>query len=168
LLCEAEDAPSLAQSKVSFYAVRGQARSASIWYLARSGAADSTDLVRLDLEANSLLSHPDGTPVAPGDSVLITMEVKDQERGIVWFLPAGLGFSPSDPARMTFAYGETDDDVNGDGQVDADDEALEAGFAIWRQEAETDPFTELPSQVNPTAERVSADIEGFTRYAVAY
>jgi len=167
-LCEADDAPSLAQSKVSFYAVRGQARSGSIWYHADPGATDSTELVRLDLGPNSLLTHPDGTPVAAGDSVLITMEVVDQDRGIVWFQPAGLRFSSSEPARMTFGYGETDDDVNGDGLVDDDDEALEAAFAIWRQQSETEPFTELPSQVNQAAERVAADIDGFTRYAVAY
>jgi hypothetical protein len=167
-LCEAEEAPSLAQSKVSFYAVRGEARSGSIWYHARPGAADSTELVRLDLGPTSLLAHPGGTPVAPGDSVLITIEVKDQERGIVWFQPDGLAFSPSEPARMTFAYGEADDDVNGDGMVDDDDEALEAGFAIWRQESETEPFTPLPSQLDQPAEQVAADIEGFTRYAVAY
>ena len=72
------------------------------------------------------------------------------------------------PAALTFGYGETDDDVNRDGVVDGADQALEAGFAIWRQESENQVFTRLPSQVDQPAEQVSAEIEGFTRYAVAY
>ena len=167
-LCEADDAPSLAETKVMFYAVRGEARSGSLWYHPVSGQTDSVELVRLELGPNSLLTHPGGSPVVPGDSVLITIEVLEQDRGIIWFQPAGLGFSAADPAVLTFGYGQTDDDINGDGVVDATDEALEPGLALWRQETEADPFTPVPSQVDQSLERVSAGIDGFTRYAVAY
>lgn len=167
-LCEADDAPSLAETKVMFYAVRGQARSGSLWYHPVSGSSDSTELVRLELGPNTLLTHPSGSPVAAGDSVLITIEVLEQDRGIVWFQPVGVGFSPGEPAVLTFGYGQTNDDVNGDGVVNQADEDLEAAFALWRQESEADPFTQVPSQVDQPAERVRAEIDGFTRYAVAY
>lgn len=163
-----EDAPPLASTEVSFYAVRGQARDVRIMYRPEPGAADSTEFVHFVVPAGSLVAEPDGTPIAEGDSLRITLTVVDTQRLIVQYEPAGLQFSTGNPAEVTYSYGETEDDLDGDGDVDADDEAIETTFAIWRQETAGGPYTAIPSTVNTSAEQVFAEIDGFTRYAVAY
>jgi hypothetical protein len=52
--------------------------------------------------------------------------------------------------------------------VDGDDDALVAKLHIWQQEDILSPWTELESTVDVNAKVVSADIPGFTNYAVAY
>lgn len=162
----ADDAPPLADTVVSFYAVRGQQRVGRIVYRARPGASDSTELVRLTVPANARLRRPDGTLVATGDSVLITMTVVDATRGVVYFAPAGLSFGPTQTAALRFSFAETDDDVNDDGAVDATDAALQATFAVWRQADAASPWTALAS--TRSGETVTAQIPGFTNYALAY
>jgi hypothetical protein len=164
----AAGAPSLAQTTASFWAVRGETRSASIWYHAQPGASDSTEFVRFAVDSESLVEHPDGTPVAAGDSVLITLTVVDTTDLIVDFQPQGLRFAAAAPAKLTFGYAETDPDLDFDGTVDDDDAALEATLGIGRQEMSSDPFQPIPSQADTLADQVRADIDGFTRYAVMY
>lgn len=164
----AQDAPSLAHTTTSFWAVRGQTRSGSIVYHARPGATDSTELVRLVVHKGSLVRRPDGTRLAKGDSVLITLTVVDTVNLIVDFQPQGLVFARAAPAVMTFGYAETDPDLDFDGTIDDDDARLEAALTIGRQELRSDPFGPLPSQVDARVDKVQAEIDGFTRYAVMY
>jgi hypothetical protein len=163
-----DDAPPLATTQVSFYAVRGQEREARIMYRPEPGAADSSEFVHFVVGAGSLVEGPGGTPIAEGDSLQITLTVVDTQSLIVDFQPAGLRFAPGSPAKATYSYGETEGDLDGDGDVDAEDEAIESTFAIWRQQAAGEPYTAIPSTVDTAAEQVTADIGGFTRYAVAY
>jgi len=163
-----DDAPPLATTRVSFYAVRGQERQALIMYRAQPGAADSSEFVRFVVPAGSLVERPDGSPIALGDSLRITLTVVDTLRLIVDFQPSGLRFATNHPARLRFSYGETDDDLDDDGEVGPDDEAIEATFAIWRQETAGEPYRKIPSTALTVAEQVVAEIGGFTRYAVAY
>jgi hypothetical protein len=160
------DAPALAQSAVSFYAVRGRQRSAGIFYRPRPGASDSTELVRLTVPAGAALRRPNGALVAPGDSVRITLTVVDPARGVVSFQPSGLSFGAATPAALRFSFAETDDDVNGDGARDAADEALRARFAVWRQANGAAPWAPLPS--TRAGDVVTAAVPGFTNYAIAY
>ncbi|MDQ3207486.1 MAG: hypothetical protein M3Q37_02670 [Gemmatimonadota bacterium] len=164
----ADDAPPLAATQVSFYAVRGQEREARIMYRPKPGAADSSEFVRFVVGAGSLVERPDGSPIAMGDSLQITLTVVDTVRLIVDFQPDGLRFAAGSLARLRFSYGETDDDLDDDGDADAADEAIETTFAIWRQETAGAPYSRIPSTVDTVAEQVAADIDGFTRYAVAY
>lgn len=161
-------APPLATESVSFWAVRGQTREAEIRYLPHTAGGSGNRLVRLKLDKRSLVSRPDGTPMASGDSLLITMTVVDAGRMIVQFEPAGLVFAPNRAAQLTFWYLEANHDFNSDGRIDAADAALEAGFAIWGQETPTDPWQQLGSFVDPLENEVETEIPGFTRYAVAY
>lgn len=163
-----QGAPSLAQTTTSFWAVRGQTRSGSIKYHARPGATDSTELVRFVVGSGSLFERPDGTPLGEGDSVLITLTVVDPVDLIVDFQPKGLAFAAAAPAVMTFGYAETDPDLDFDGTVDDDDAELEAALTVGRQEVPSAPFGPIPSQVNTLADKVQAQIDGFTRYAVMY
>lgn len=161
-------APPLAQASVSFYAVRGQDREAVIWYHARPGAIDSTRLARLRVRKESLVGDAQGTPLAMGDSVLITMTVVDTARQLIELQPSGLTFSANDPARLTLCFLEMDHDFNGDGGIDTADLEIENTFQIWAQERPGDPFVSLPSELGESGDEVETDIPGFTRYVVAY
>ena len=163
----APGAPSLATKQVSFYAVRGQYRQVEIMYHARSGVSDSTRFVLFSVPAQSLVKRPDGTSIAPGDSVAITLTVTDTVNLIVQFEPSGMQFASGYPANLVMSYAETDPDVNGDGVVNAIDTSLEGLLKIWCQEI-SEPFRVIGSLLDESRKTVSAAISGFTNYAVAY
>ncbi len=164
----ADSAPPLAAGQVSFWAVRGQTREAELRFLPHPGAHSGNRLVRLKLDKRSLVARPDGTPIAPGDSLRITLTVVDSGAMIVEFQPAGLVFAPNRGAQLTMWYLEANHDFNRDGMLTAADSAVEAGFALWGQETPADPWVPLPSVLSPQENEVEAEIPGFTRYAVAY
>lgn len=161
-------APPLTAASVSFWAVRGQTRQGEIRYQPRPGAGTGDRLVRLKLDKRSLVTRPDGTPIAPGDSLLITLTVVDAARMVVEFQPAGLVFAPNREAQLTFWYLEADHDFNRDGVIDSADALIESGFAIWGQETPADPWQPLVSILDSHENEVETEIPGFTRYAVAY
>ena len=111
---------------------------------------------------------PDGTPFAEDDSVLITVRVVDPARLLFEFEPAGLTFNPARPAELKIHYDHADDDLDEDGDVDLDDEALELTIAIWRQGNDGDPFERLGSLLIDDLEEIEAELQGFSRYALAY
>src|SRR5512141_1033050 len=152
---------------VTFYAVRGQDREGKIFYLAPDGSPGE-EFVRLKVGSATLLARPDGSPVAEGDSVLITMRVVDPALLLVEFQPSGLQFNPAEPAEVEMRYGEADNDLNGDGHVDGEDEALISSLGIWRQELPGLPFVRLSSSLFTSLTSCDAKITGFTRYALAY
>jgi hypothetical protein len=160
-------APPLEADSVSFYAKVGQDREVRMRYTSSSGSG-SGEFLRFRVRQNSLLRRPDGTPFAVGDSVRIDIVVVDHPRLIVDFRPAGLDFSPTAPAELRMEYGETDDDVDADGDVDARDEDLESTIGLWRQEAAGQPWARIGSIVVKDLERVEGTLIGFTRYALAY
>ena len=164
----AATAPALGERLVSFWAVRGETREVRLMYRARPGAADSVEFARFRVEDRSLVNRPDGTPIAQGDSVLITLQVVDTLKLITEFSPQGLDFSSSRPARLWLKFAEADPDLNGDGLVNADDTALLLALRIWRQERPGDPWSTLSSSVDTVSKEVEADIPGFTRYALSY
>jgi hypothetical protein len=164
----AATAPALGERQVSFWAVRGETREVRLTYRARPGATDSVEFARFRVEDRSLVNRPDGTPIAQGDSVLITLQVVDTLKLITEFAPQGLDFSSSRPARLWLKFGEADPDLNGDGLVNEDDTALLLALRIWRQEQPGDPWSMLSSSVDTVSKEVEADIPGFTRYALSY
>jgi hypothetical protein len=91
-------APPLADRVVSFWAVRGQRRELRLMYRPAPGAVDSVEFARFRVDDRSLVNRPDGTPIAQGDSILITLSVVDTLQLITEFQPAGLVFSNSRPA----------------------------------------------------------------------
>jgi hypothetical protein len=164
----AVDAPPLANPVVQFYARRGESREARIYYQPRLGRTDSTEFVRFRVPASSLAQRPDGTPMAPGDSILITIRVLDPARLILDFQPSGLRFAASSPAELKIKFAEANDDLDGDGDVDADDDARERELSIWKQEAPGLPWYRMASVIDFSLEEVEADLFGFTGYAIAY
>lgn len=164
----APSAPPLVQTSVSFYAVRGQDRIGQLFFRPRPGHTDSSEFVKLDVDGRSLDRRPDGSPIAMGDSILITITVVDFSRLILDFQPSGLQFVASEPAELEIEYEEADDDINEDGVVDSGDAALRPILAIWRQENPGAAWTREPSSSSGSVDEVEADIQGFTRYAIAY
>jgi hypothetical protein len=168
LLAAPYSTPPLVTTQVSFYAVKGQPAAADIWYHARPGRTDSLKFLEFRLAAGALDRRPDGSAIATGDSVLITLTVTDQRHFIVEFQPAGLAFSTNDPATLKFIYAACGDDLNYDGKVDAADDTITQQLSIWRQEAPFQPWFKVSSVVNKSAKEVNAQLDGFTGYAVEY
>ena len=168
LLTVTADAPALANPSVSFYAVKGRNASADIWYRPRAGQRDSTKFLEFRLGGATLDRRSDGSAIANGDSVRITVTVTDPAHLIVQFQPSGLTFSSKDPARLRMFFGECGDDLDRNGRVDTDDDSVEQKLSVWRQESAGLPWFKLFSAVVKDSKRVDADLNGFTGYALAY
>jgi hypothetical protein len=164
-----ENSPPLFNPEVSFYAVRGENREAEISFVDDERPGEPGErYLELRVDAEALAARPDGSPIADGDSVLITVRVVDPARLLFEFEPAGLTFSPSRPAELRIHYNHADDDLDEDGDVDLDDETLELTIGIWRQENDGDPFERLGSLLIDDLEEAEAELQGFSRYALAY
>ena len=153
-------APQLQSTVVSFYAVKGQDREVRVRF------TNGEDYLRFRVFANSLQLRPDGSPIATGDSVLITVTITDPTKLQADFQPAGLKFSA--PARLQFEFGEADKDLNEDGVVNATDTALIPQISTWRQEVAGGDWVKVSSLVEIEINEVQADISGFSGYALAY
>ena len=159
--------PPLYNPEESFWAVRGEDREVRIFFQDDVGGAGE-EYLRLRVDAPSLLAYPDGTPFATDDSVLITVRVVDPTRLLFELEPSGLRFSPSDPAELKIHYNHADDDLDEDGDVDGEDDAIEQTLSIWRQESPGDPFVRLGSLLVDELDEAEAELQGFSRYALAY
>jgi hypothetical protein len=151
----------------SFYAKRGEDREVRIFFQDGAGGAGE-EYLRLRVDAASLLARPDGTPVLPGDSVLIHVRVVDPAQMLFELQPSGLEFTPLVPARLTIHYSHAGGDLNDDGTVNSLDTAIESTLAIWRQENPGDPFVRLSSVLSIDLDEAEAELTGFSRYALAY
>lgn len=168
LLHATADAPALVTTQQSFYAVKGQASNIEFWYHARPGETDSLRFMEFRVGAASLDRRPDGSTVAPGDSVLITITVTDPAHMMVEFQPSGLKFSPSDPPKLRMFWSACGEDLNYDGSIDAYDTAIAQQISIWRQEDPSQPWFKLTSVVAPELKEVDSQLSGFTGYAISY
>jgi hypothetical protein len=151
----------------SFYAKRGEDREVRIFFQDGAGGAGE-EYFRLRVDAPTLLTLPDGTPILPGDSVLIHVRVVDQTEMLFELQPSGLKFNPLAPARLTIHYDQAGGDLNDDGIVNGVDTAIEGTLSIWRQENPGDPFVRLSSVLSLDLDEAEAELTGFSRYALAY
>jgi hypothetical protein len=168
LLSVTADAPALATTISSFYAVRGRNTGIDLWYRAKLGSRDSTKFLEFRLDNTSLDRRPDGTAFAEGDSVLITLTVTDPTHLIVDFQPSGLRFTTSNPGRLKMFFAQCGDDLDGNGRVDGNDDAVANQLSIWRHESLLAPWIKVSSVEVKNNKEVDADIAGFTGYALAY
>jgi hypothetical protein len=148
---------------IRFWAVQGKTREAKI-----RNAVTGKDLVKLKVHARTIIKYPDGRPLAVDDSVLITMALDPDGRVLAEFSPAGLGFDSEDGAELTIAYDVADPDFDGSGDIDTADVQAEDLLSIWRQGADGEPFSPRPSSQDRIGRKVVANIQGFSRYAIAY
>lgn len=161
-------APTLAQKAVHMWVINGVQREVEIWYHLRAGQPDSTRFLRFRVDRRSLLLRPDGTPIAPGDSILITISIIDTVRQQVQFSPPGLRFAPGRPAKLWLWYLEADHDFNADGAIDPLDSAIEMLLGMYRLEAGATTWERIASALDTAEDEVQANVDGFTTYAVAY
>ena len=168
LLAAPYGTPALASTQVSFYAVKGKDAGTDIWYRPRAGRSDSTKFLEFRMGGASLDRRPDGSVIAQGDSVLITLTVTDPTHFIVEFQPSGLTFSASAQPTLKISFAACGDDLNYDGVVDATDAAMQSGLSVWRQEAPFQPWYKVPSTVAASAKEVNSQLSGFTGYALMY
>lgn len=162
------DYPPLASTQVSFWAVKGRAAGADLWYHKRAGATDSAKFVEFRMPAGALDRRPDGSAIATGDSVLITLTATDPRHMIIAYEPSGLKFSATEQPTLKIFWTACGDDLNYDGSVDATDDALIAQLGIWRQEGADQPWMRLASAVTKATKEVSSRLDGFSGYAISY
>ena len=163
----AQASPPVFNPVESFWAKKGEQAEAHIYFQDAVGG-QGQEYLRLRIDDISLETLPDGTPIAIGDSVLITIRSVDPTRILFELEPTGLKFSPLKPAELEIKYQEADDDFNEDGVVDQEDDAIEDILAIWRQENPGDDFVKIGSLLIESLEEIEAELTGFSRYAIAY
>jgi len=163
----ASTAPPLFNAVDSFYAKKGVDREVRIFFQDEVGGTGA-EYLRLRIDAPTLLAHPDGTPFAVGDSVLITVRVVDPAIALFEMEPSGLTFNPVVPAELKIRYAEADHDFNEDGVLDGKDDQIETEIGIWRQETVGGNFERLGTLSIEELEELEADLLGFSRYAMAY
>jgi hypothetical protein len=161
---------SLRSDSVSFWAVRGQDREVAMYYRPNAGTSDSVRFLRFRVRGESLQKKPDGTTFVNGDSVRITIRVRDFSKLITEFSPSGLTFSVLRPAELRIDFKNCDQDFNRDGVVNQTDTNLVPTFAVWKQEATGQPWFPLTSfiEVSGNLSEVKADVQSFTNHAIAY
>jgi hypothetical protein len=152
-------APTIANPVIRFYAKKGRRSEVSMFYHRRPGRPDSTELLRFRVDDRSLYRRPNGSLVAQGDSVLITITLVDPARLIVKFQPAGLQFSPTRPARLKMRYPEANDDLS---------RTTEPRLRLWRQERAGGRWERQASSVSPGLDEVEGRVPGFSNFAIAY
>lgn len=163
----AADAPALASTSESFWAVRGQDREVEIEFVAPVGAQDT--FLEFRVRPASLASYPDGSPFVGDDSVFITVTVEDTDPLIVRFAPSGLRFSSVEPARLDLYYRHADPDYDLSGTVDDDDLLIESTLmAIWKQEVPGGPWVRIGGIRDIELDEIEANIHSFTGYAIAF
>jgi hypothetical protein len=149
--------PNTANSNiVSFYAKAGSDRVGEIFVNGSSGG-NGDRIVRLRIKSNAQIVLPNGTKLATGDSVLITMQVTDLTTLATHFEPAGIQFKGNSVAQLAMWYNHTNAAAT-----------TPPGLAIWKQETSTSPWIKQTSTVDAVTESVSAYIPGFTNYVIAY
>lgn len=163
----APGAPSIANPVIAFWARKGFASEVFMYYHALPGAPDSSDFLRFRVRKKSLVNFPNGQPMAPGDSVLITITLVDPVNLIVEFQPAGLTFKASDPAALRLSYFEADHDFNHDGVINGVDSQIERQLKLWRLHP-PNPWTAQASALNQSLDEVETTVPNFTSYAIAY
>lgn len=162
-----ETAAPLADSVVSFWAVRGQSRRVEIDYRPEAGEDEGERFLRFEVDDESLLRYPDGRAFARGDSVRITVRVVDSQRFLFVFEPAGLTFNPAEPAELEVSYEHADRDFDDDGDEDEDDARVEREFAVWHQARRGGLWQKAGTLKIEDLEEVEAEILSFSRYALA-
>ena len=153
------DAPHLESYDTSFVATKGQDAELRLDYV------NGEECLRLRLRDETLWRRPDGTIIQDGESVTIRGRVVDAGYFNFEFSPAGLRFDPDEPAELRVNYAFAHPDYNGDGEVDDADEDFDFGW--WRQEMPGQPWERIGSARLHDLTEVRADLEGFTRYALA-
>ena len=165
-------APALCSDSIGFWAYKGVTVEGALMFPEAGEPVDCSggteDFVRLGIDAQSLRADPNGVPFQPGDSVFVSLVWVGGDTIMVQLEPTGLEFDPAHPAVLKIEYGEAGDDLNDDGAITAADTTIEQEIGIWRQERLGDPFVKIGSTKLEVENEIEAELNGFSRYAIAY
>ena len=152
--------------ELSFWAVRGEVSYVRINVVDYSqGYQQLYPFVSLMVRAPAQLA--DGTEIAVGDSVNITLSVDPVDLS-VQLTPHGLIFDESLPTMMRFWYVGALGDLNGDGVVDDYDTQLEDQLALWYQADESSPWAPTSSYHSTSGDYFHLYLDHFSGYGVAW
>ena len=159
------DAIPLQQYSLSFWAVRGRSVTARIDY---AGGGVLQPFLQISVPPDALLRRADGSTIADGDSVLISVTI-DPTTVRVYFQPSGLTFSSASPLGLNMYYGGADQDLDGDGDVDADDQAIrEQRLGAWYQQNVGQPWSPMSGTHDVQAQRFIVGLLHFSGYAISW
>lgn len=147
------------QSTVTFWAKQGADRVGEIVALGGTSGGNGDRLVRLRIRKDAQIVLPNGTPLAQGDSVQISMQIIDPVTLSTQFEPSGLRFNGKKVAQLTMWYGRTNASTM---------PSLEKRLSIFMQESALDPWQKVSSSIATELDEVQAYIGGFTNYVIAY
>src|SRR6266545_2184934 len=166
VLQQSPTAPRLRTYQVSFWARRGTQTTLFVNYRPAPGQGRGDPFLRFKIPINGMVAGADGVPLDRGDSVLITLTI-DSVSFLVDFQPSGVLFSKSSPAQLAIWYQDANPDLNGDGVVDATDEALKQQLAIWTESTKS-AWKQLSSRNDTTQQYVAAELYHFSSYALSW
>lgn len=152
--------------QTSFWARRGSGSGVEIRYQAADGTWQP--YLRLTVPSGALKLWPNGTKVADGDSVRITLAL-DTLQMVVQLEPTGLVFEEKSPARFEVWYTGADPDFDASGAVDETDHYIESNLlSVWVQESPGAPWSAVTSAQSLDQKRFTAGLRHFSGYAVSH
>ncbi len=148
---------------VSFYAIRGEEREINVELNTETGT-----IKFLELEITEPTYRPDGSQIAWGDSVLITVTI-DPTNLAIDLQPSGIQFGNNYPTELELSYKAAGLDLNADGAVNYTDKYIENNLlGIWMQEQVGDPWEFIPGDHNADAKEFEVFLDHFSGYAVSW
>lgn len=164
---EDSTAPALYADSVGFYAYFSQDAQVSLYYRSATGG-QGNELLHFQVPMGTLYKRPNGTAFGPGDSIWISIVVRDPHKFDFDFQPTGLQFNPAAPAFLRVDYRHANHDFDGDGLVTASDTAIEARLDLWKNEPPSPDWYEDGAANVEALEEIESSIYSFTHYAVAW
>ncbi len=156
----------LMPADTGFWAVKGQSYDVVLRFRSATGTPGD-QVLEFQLAGSSLLTRPDGTPIANGDSVFIEIKPDTTGKMAFTFYPSGLAFDSTAPALLTMWCNHAAADLNGDGVVNSLDEQLWYEMAIWKRENPTDPWGKQSTTRSSDGYQLQTPVTGFTGFSVA-
>ncbi len=167
ILQQAQSAPQLETYQVSFWVRRDRETSVTVNYQPTAGRSTGQPYLWFDVPKDALFKNPDGEGFKGKDSVLITMTL-DTVRFIVDFEPSGLLFKQDHPPMLVIWYQNADQDLNGDGVVDAADSVLLQQLRIITRSGKHEHWHWTRSFEGWNLPYVFAPLRHFSQYAVSW
>lgn len=157
ILAPAPDAPELQTYSMSFWAVKGQAKTVQINYERKPGQSQAQPFLRVQIPADAMLRRPNGSPIAAGDSIRISIDI-ERRQFLVHLEPHGLVFRDERPLNLKIWYRYASLPRG------LDERLLDLNY----QPTDGLPWLSLGAQQSTTEDWVSKNLNHFSNYAVAW
>jgi hypothetical protein len=157
-----DQAPRLETNDTAFWAVQGSRTSFAVHYLApdleHPESGDLQKFLKITVPQQTRLVDPNGTPLAVGDSILITLKLSEREI-MVELGPHGTTFV-DEPLELVIWYAYAD--LSGAGTRTEDD------LGLWYQPDPGEPWILLGGSIDLRGDWIVARVDHFSNFAVAW